>query len=171
MLLARSATWCSSDGTVLTRDEQVLYAALLERVRAVLDDATLEAAWQEGGALDEQGVERHLGEAHAVTLPGTPQVAASVLDSAPDRTAAPPPPAGPDPEETGGLSARELGVLRLLFEGQQNKQIARALSISENTVRNHVRSIFQKLDAHTRTEAISTALRLGLVRVGEGQNR
>jgi LuxR family maltose regulon positive regulatory protein len=56
-------------------------------------------------------------------------------------------------------------VLHLLFEGNQNKQIARAMAISENTVRNHVRSIFQKLDSHTRTEAIATALRLGLVRV------
>jgi DNA-binding NarL/FixJ family response regulator len=57
----------------------------------------------------------------------------------------------------GGLSAREYEVLRLIATGQANKEIARTLSISERTVRFHVSSIFTKLGATSRTQAVALA--------------
>jgi NarL family two-component system response regulator YdfI len=61
------------------------------------------------------------------------------------------------------LSERELEVLDRLAEGLSNKLIAHRLSISEHTVKTHVASIFAKLGASSRTEAVSQAIRRGLV--------
>jgi DNA-binding NarL/FixJ family response regulator len=61
------------------------------------------------------------------------------------------------------LSARELDVLRGLAEGLSNKQIARALSISEHTVKFHINAILGKLGAQSRTEAVVRATRAGLI--------
>ncbi|MGP0073914.1 MAG: DNA-binding response regulator [Bryobacteraceae bacterium] len=61
------------------------------------------------------------------------------------------------------LSERELEVLDLLAEGLSNKLIAHRLSISEHTVKTHVASIFAKLGATSRTEAVWQAIRRGLV--------
>jgi DNA-binding NarL/FixJ family response regulator len=61
------------------------------------------------------------------------------------------------------LSDRELEVLNLIAEGQSNKLIAHGLGISEHTVKTHVASILQKLGAGSRTEAVSQAIRRGLV--------
>ena len=61
------------------------------------------------------------------------------------------------------LTRRELEVLRLLAEGSSNKAAAYQLDISEHTVKFHVNSIFTKLNAQSRTEAVTTATRLGLI--------
>jgi DNA-binding NarL/FixJ family response regulator len=61
------------------------------------------------------------------------------------------------------LSAREAEVLRMLAQGKTNKEIAAALVISERTVKFHVRSVFGKLGATNRTEAVSMAVQRGLV--------
>jgi len=61
------------------------------------------------------------------------------------------------------LTARERDVLRMLSEGLGNKEIAARLRISEHTVKFHVASILGKLGASTRTEAVSVALRRGLI--------
>jgi two-component system NarL family response regulator len=63
------------------------------------------------------------------------------------------------------LTARELEVLRLVVHGQSNKEIGAALAIAEGTVRAHLNSIFQKLDALDRTHAVTIAIRRGLVRL------
>ena len=60
------------------------------------------------------------------------------------------------------LTRRELDVLRHLTIGQSNRAIADDLGISENTVKNHVRSILEKLQAKSRAEAVVTGLRQGL---------
>lgn len=65
------------------------------------------------------------------------------------------------PEER--LSTRELEVLRLVTEGLPNKTIGRTLGISERTVENHLRRVFEKLGVASRTEAVVTALRRRLV--------
>jgi DNA-binding NarL/FixJ family response regulator len=65
------------------------------------------------------------------------------------------------PEET--LSERELEVLRCMARGAANKEIANELVISENTVKTHVASIFQKLGATDRTQAVTTALQRQLI--------
>lgn len=62
-----------------------------------------------------------------------------------------------------GLSNREMEVLELLSEGQTNKEIAKALWISEQTVKTHVAHIFDKLGTSDRTETVAKALRSGLV--------
>ncbi|MEI9999444.1 MAG: response regulator transcription factor [Verrucomicrobiota bacterium] len=62
------------------------------------------------------------------------------------------------------LTTREMDVLRLLAEGKPNKLIAADLNIGEVTVKSHVRAIFNKLNVLSRTEAIASASRLGLLR-------
>jgi DNA-binding NarL/FixJ family response regulator len=61
------------------------------------------------------------------------------------------------------LTPRELDVLQLLAEGLPNKAIARRLGISEHTVKFHLDAVLGKLDAHSRTEAVTRAARLGLI--------
>jgi two-component system nitrate/nitrite response regulator NarL len=62
------------------------------------------------------------------------------------------------------LSAREVEILRLLAEGHSYKTAARALSISLDTVRFHIRNIYEKLHVHSKSEAVLLALRHGIVR-------
>ncbi len=62
------------------------------------------------------------------------------------------------------LTPREFEVLRLLAEGKPNKLVGVALSISEVTVKSHVKAIFKKLNVLSRTEAIAVATRRGLLR-------
>ena len=62
------------------------------------------------------------------------------------------------------LSRREAQVLEYLAHGRSNKEIGRALYISEGTVKHHVKSILSKLDAIGRTEASMIAARRGLIR-------
>ena len=64
------------------------------------------------------------------------------------------------------LSKRETQVLQHLALGRSNKQIGRALYISEGTVKQHVKSILGKLDATGRAEAIAIAARRGLIHAG-----
>jgi DNA-binding NarL/FixJ family response regulator len=64
---------------------------------------------------------------------------------------------------TEPLSERELEVLDVIAEGLSNKLIAHRLGISEHTVKTHVASILTKLGAASRTEAVSLAIRRGLV--------
>lgn len=61
------------------------------------------------------------------------------------------------------LSARELEALRYLAEGLSNKEIARKMAISENTVKFHINAILGKLSAQSRTEAVVRATRAGLL--------
>jgi DNA-binding NarL/FixJ family response regulator len=61
------------------------------------------------------------------------------------------------------LTSRELEVLSLLVEGLTNKAIAQRLGISEHTVKFHINTIFRKLGAQSRTEAVVRAARLGLI--------
>ena len=63
------------------------------------------------------------------------------------------------------LTARELEVLNILAKGLTNKQIGCALNISNNTVRNHVNSIIEKLEVSDRTEAATTAIHRGIIEV------
>ncbi|MGH2730456.1 MAG: response regulator transcription factor [Actinomycetota bacterium] len=67
-------------------------------------------------------------------------------------------PAGPE------LTTRELEVLALLAEGLSNDAIAERLELSLHTVRNHVQKTISKLGAHSKLEAVSIALRTGLIK-------
>jgi DNA-binding NarL/FixJ family response regulator len=61
------------------------------------------------------------------------------------------------------LTARELEVLQLISRGMANREIGRSLFISENTVKNHVRNMLEKLHLHSRMEAVLYAVKDGLV--------
>jgi DNA-binding NarL/FixJ family response regulator len=63
------------------------------------------------------------------------------------------------------LTERELVVLRAVATGQSNKEIGRALFISEATVKAHLKNVFVKLDVLSRTEAVAEAARRGIVRM------
>lgn len=63
------------------------------------------------------------------------------------------------------LTPRELATLRLMADGQSNKEIATALDISERTVKTHLSHLFEKLGVTSRTEAVRVATRRGLVRL------
>lgn len=65
------------------------------------------------------------------------------------------------------LSQRELEVLTLVARGLTNKEIAQRLFISDKTARNHVTSCLEKLHANDRTEAATTAIARGLIRIAE----
>lgn len=64
-----------------------------------------------------------------------------------------------------GLSPRELDVLQLIVKGQSNKEIGATLGLAENTVKNHVKMILDKLGVADRTQAATTALQRGLARL------
>jgi DNA-binding NarL/FixJ family response regulator len=67
--------------------------------------------------------------------------------------------------DPGPLTAREIEVLRMLADGAANKTIAWQLKISEHTVKFHVAQILAKLNAGTRTEAVTIGIRKGLILV------
>jgi DNA-binding CsgD family transcriptional regulator len=63
------------------------------------------------------------------------------------------------------LTPREIEVLRMIAEGLGNKEIASKLSISDHTVKFHISSIFAKLGASNRAEAVTLGIRHGLIMV------
>lgn len=69
------------------------------------------------------------------------------------------------------LTRREYDILRLIGSARTNRQIATALRISEKTVKNHITSLFAKLQVSDRTEALVVGLRDGLLSVHDGQDR
>ncbi|MDQ7820386.1 MAG: response regulator transcription factor [Armatimonadota bacterium] len=93
-----------------------------------------------------------LRQAQRGEVPIAPTMASKILRE----LAAPPEPAPP-------LTARERQVLELLAAGKSNKEIALDLKISENTVKNHLRNILEKLHLQNRVQAALYAVRMGLV--------
>lgn len=69
----------------------------------------------------------------------------------------------PEAQAALGMSPRELEVLREIAAGHSNKEIARRLNVSPNTVKTHVARLFEKLGAKRRTDAINRARELGIV--------
>jgi len=74
------------------------------------------------------------------------------------------------PEMLESLTEREMEVLRLLAQGQSNKEIARHLHIVEDTVKTHIRHILAKLGVQSRTQAVLSAQRLGMVSFDHGSS-
>jgi DNA-binding CsgD family transcriptional regulator len=68
-------------------------------------------------------------------------------------------------EQDAALTPREIQVLRLLAEGASNKSIARRLGISVHTVKFHVASLLDKFEAIGRTDAVTQAVRLGVIQL------
>src|SRR5215472_9379620 len=78
------------------------------------------------------------------------------------KEAAEPPQDVPAPK----LTERDMQVLRLIARGMNNRDIAKELFISDNTVKNHVRNILEKLQIHSRMEAVMVAVRQKLIELG-----
>lgn len=74
---------------------------------------------------------------------------------------------GAAPDVADAVTGREREILQLMAKGLSNREIARALHISENTVKTHVSNVYQKLDVNDRTGAVTTALRLGIIRLAD----
>jgi len=91
----------------------------------------------------------------------TPRVATRLMRHIAHQTSYPPP--SPDARRLADLTAREREILTLLGRGASNKDIARGLNVTEGTVKNHVSSIFAKLDVNDRLGAALLARELGLV--------
>jgi DNA-binding NarL/FixJ family response regulator len=131
--------------TINEEDEVAIEALLAGAVGYLLKDAPLEeivAAIQAAA------------DGHSVVSPRVlPEVLRRLRAFPPART------------DSGGeaLTPRELDVLRLMVEGQENADIAGALFISVNTVKHHVASIFAKLPARNRLDAAVQAVRRGLI--------
>ena len=70
-----------------------------------------------------------------------------------------------DADRAPRLTDRELEVLKLVATGLNNRDIARELYISENTVKNHIRNILEKLQLHSRMEAVVYAVREKLLEI------
>jgi DNA-binding NarL/FixJ family response regulator len=63
------------------------------------------------------------------------------------------------------ITRREEEVLQLIADGLSTPEVAAKLYISQKTVKNHLASIYEKLDARDRTQAVLTAVRMGIVKL------
>jgi len=97
-----------------------------------------------------------IAEAHQGGAPMTPEIARRVVTLFQE---APP----PRTDQQHGLSPREVSVLGLLAEGYSYAALAGQLGITVNTVRNHIRAIYEKLHVHSRSEAVSKAIRKRMI--------
>jgi DNA-binding NarL/FixJ family response regulator len=110
----------------------------------------------------EAGVDEIVAAVEAVAA-GLLALPAELADELLARVAPEPVAAASAPAAGASLTPREREVLTLLAQGLANKAIAPRLHISEHTVKAHVASIFEKLGAGTRAEAVVTAARLGIL--------
>jgi DNA-binding NarL/FixJ family response regulator len=96
-----------------------------------------------------------LREAHEGGSPMSPEIARKVVAAFQQ----------PNPAATPelALTPHELRVVRMLANGDSYQEVAGQLGVSVNTVRNYVRSIYEKLQVHTKSEAVSKALRARLI--------
>lgn len=109
-----------------------------------------------------QGPAPEAGVVAATAAPSSPRDVPTLLSDPTPGDAA----AGSTIPDDAGLSMREREVLRLLAEGLSNKALARALGVSENTIKTHLANVYAKLGVGKRTEALAAARRLGLDRHG-----
>lgn len=154
----------------------VVQAPSLERLRrwarrhratafvAILDDASVVAALRAGAnsLLSIAAGDAEIAITLAAAARGLCVLPPSTLPSALQSAVAdePAPSTGAD---EGPLTARELEVLAAMADGASNKAIARRLGISFHTAKFHVAGILAKLEADSRTEAVTKAAQLGLV--------
>ena len=132
--------------------------------------AAFRARVQKNGSLDitGQALEDELRTGAVVIPPGVdavmrpplPAQSASTISLRTGRAASP-----PDEPLLEQLTPRERTVLALVADGLPNREIAHELEISEHTVKFHLASVFGKLGASSRTEAVRRGLQLGLIEI------
>jgi non-specific serine/threonine protein kinase len=121
--------------------EQQRHARAMQLARAALDADAWDAAWDAGRALP---LDAAINEALALAA----------------QTAETPPPSG---APSGGLTGRELEVLRLIADGLSNQEISAQLAVSPRTTTTHITNIFNKLGVQSRTQALAAARRSGVL--------
>ena len=131
--------------TTFDTDEYIFDAIEAGAKGYLLKDASREELFQAVRAVDQ-------GE--SLIEPG---VAARVLDRFSQLSR--------ETKATQLLSEREVEVLQLMAGGSANKEIGASLSISESTVKTHVANIFQKLEVKDRTDAVTQALKRGIIKL------
>lgn len=129
-------------------DEELVFAALMNGAHGYLLKKTPPARLLEA-----------IGEAGAGGSPMTPEIARKLVrllqkTSRPTRL---------DRELRRGLTSREVRLLSLLADGHSYQAAADAMHVSINTVRNYVRSIYDKLHVHSKSAAVGKALRAGII--------
>lgn len=132
---------------------------LLDEILLTLPTATYRSAFFEEGAEVPALLRTYSAEAgpNSLIARRTRQILAPADPSEPDTTA--------EISRPGAqtLTPQELKVMSLICGGFSNKEIAKHTSVSENTVKFHIRNAFSKLNVHSRTSAIATARELGLL--------
>ena len=123
-----------ASGDVLVRSEQ-----LVRDLKERLSEAEFQCAWSEGQNMDLAALEELAAKGPEPALRGE---------------------VGPTP--TVPLTDRQLAVLRLVAQGQSNREIARALMLSEKTVGRHLENLFDRLGVSSRSAAAAWAVRAGL---------
>jgi DNA-binding NarL/FixJ family response regulator len=118
---------------------------VLRGLQSRLDASTFSTAWEAGRTVSAKEAVDEAREVISMVL--TPCSTVSAKEST----------------WSGGLTPRELDVLRLLVEGHSDRQIAEALFIGARTVQTHVANLFAKLGVNTRAEAAAVAVRRGIV--------
>lgn len=167
-LIARGPDLLVIDLRLVAADESLLTSARDSGVAVVVsvagDAEKVLALVQDGvsGLWDREGDAAELRRIVNGALAGAPMVSPEIGAALMGRIAA----AGEAARGTGQLTGREHEILELMADGKGNRAIADRLFISENTVRNHVRNVLDKLQARTRTEAVVRAVRAGLIRLG-----
>jgi DNA-binding CsgD family transcriptional regulator/Tfp pilus assembly protein PilF len=139
MLLGAAAALRERIGAPIPPVHQSQHAMFIEQARQQMDDERWLAAWDEG---------------HAMSLDAAIDLALTMTLT---------PEAAPSQPVTALLSPREPEVLRLVVDGQTDREIAAALFISHHTVMRHVSHILTKLGVDSRTAAATWAVRQGLV--------
>jgi len=133
---------CESVGMHIAPIERANYERRVAAARAQLGAAAFASAWAQGRTMTlEQTLT--LQEQEMVSAPTTPV-------------------ATPSPTYPAGLTAREVGVLRLVARGLTNSEIAEELRLSEKTIAHHLTHIFNKTTSENRAAAAVFAIRHGL---------
>ncbi|MBO3751277.1 response regulator transcription factor [Streptosporangiaceae bacterium NEAU-GS5] len=124
------------------------------------DDESVFAALKAGarGFLTKSAGADEIAEAIARVRAGDAQLDPSVQRRLLDSMTSP----KETPSRPGGLTAREIDVLRLIAGGLSNAEIAKRLFISETTVKTHINNLFAKIGARDRAQAVTYAYRNGL---------
>jgi len=140
------------------RDATVIPRGVSEALAAAFPDGRLDVLPGQSATLYLEAtdavadvVARFTLDPEAPIVPVTPDVAGAAVAGSSSTSAA-----------TGGLTPREVEVLRLLAAGETNGQIAAALGLSINTVERHVSNLYRRIDVRGRAEATAWAIRTGL---------
>jgi DNA-binding NarL/FixJ family response regulator len=152
---------CTRRIKALLPDAAVVVLTVFEE-RATIVEAICAGA--DGYLLKRTPAAELLTQLRAIAVGGAPisaGVARTVLDLL--RRLGPVPARGTDSGPGFELTEREVEVLRCLVQGSSYKRTAQQLDISIDTVRSHVRSVYSKLQVHSVAEAVSRALREGIV--------